>query len=217
MKLTLRNYDSSTVLAAKSVHGIRVEGGLADNTVSDSRRCLDDNPRPRPRPPLRRFAGQMRAHSVAAGWSIDTFPRREILKILLAVNGRRSSEEMLTYLVSHREMFAPGHEYTIFTALEPVPLGVNAVHGAEKLQKYYSDEAGKIIAPAVEFLSRHGIDVTASWLVGSVSESIAQFANHGKFNMLVMGAPKHGALMNLVSGSVPTKVLAHSEVPVLLV
>ena len=69
----------------------------------------------------------------------------------------------------------------------------------------------------VKFLERHGIKAKSEWQVGPVGETIAKFADEGKFDLLIMGSHGYGALGNLVMGSVATQVLANSKVPVLLV
>jgi len=46
---------------------------------------------------------------------------------------------------------------------------------------------------------------------------IAKTATDGKFDLVVMGSHGHGALVNLVVGSVATEVLASCKVPVLIV
>jgi nucleotide-binding universal stress UspA family protein len=89
--------------------------------------------------------------------------------------------------------------------------------GKEIVEGYYSDEAEKVLAPVTKFLLRHGIDAKSSWKAGHVGETIAKFAESGKFDLLVMGSHGHGTLANLVMGSVATQVLAHCKVPVLLV
>ncbi len=68
-----------------------------------------------------------------------------------------------------------------------------------------------------KFLLRHGIDAKSSWKVGSVGETIAKAAQAGKFDLLVLGSHGHGALVNLVMGSVATQVLANCRMPVLIV
>ena len=52
---------------------------------------------------------------------------------------------------------------------------------------------------------------------GAAGEVIAKMAESGKFDMVIMGSHGHGALGNLVLGSVATRVLAHCTSPVLLV
>ena len=46
---------------------------------------------------------------------------------------------------------------------------------------------------------------------------ISKLAEEGKFDMLAIGSRGHGDLVNLVLGSVATKVLAQCTVPVLIV
>jgi len=53
--------------------------------------------------------------------------------------------------------------------------------------------------------------------LGTTGETIAKFAESGKFDLVIMGSHGHGVLVNLVMGSVATQVLARSKVPVLLV
>ena len=83
--------------------------------------------------------------------------------------------------------------------------------------KYYQDEAEKVLAPVTKFLLRHKIDAKSSWKTGHAGESIAEMAESGKFDLVVMGSHGHGTLVNLVMGSVATQVLAHCKVPILLV
>ena len=50
-----------------------------------------------------------------------------------------------------------------------------------------------------------------------VFAAIAKAAQDGSYDLVMMGSHGHGALTNLVMGSVATQVLAHCAVPVLLV
>ncbi len=138
------------------------------------------------------------------------------MKILLAVDGSPYTKKMLAYLTTH-ELFTQGNEFTVFTAQPALPPRARAAVGKEIVDQYYSDEAEKVLAPVSKFLLRHGIDAKSSWKIGHAGESIAKFADSGKFDLLVMGSHGHGTLVNLVMGSVATQVLAHCRVPVLLV
>ncbi len=139
------------------------------------------------------------------------------MKILLAVDGSAYTKKMLAYLATHDEMFGPGNEYTVFTVQLPLPPRARAAVGADIANGFYAEESEKVLAPAVKFLQRHGIDPKAVHKVGPVGELIAKAADSGKFDLVIMGSHGHGALGNLVMGSVATQVLAHCRVPVLLV
>jgi nucleotide-binding universal stress UspA family protein len=141
----------------------------------------------------------------------------DTMKILLAVDGSPYTKKMLAYLATHDELFGTGNDYTVLTVQPPLPPRARAAVGKEVVQGYYADETGKIMAPVTEFLTHHGINAKSEWKVGHAGETIAQFAEEGKFDLLVMGSHGHSALGNLVMGSVTTQVLAHSKLPVLLV
>lgn len=138
------------------------------------------------------------------------------MKILLAVDGSPYTKKMLAYLATH-ELFKSDNEYTVFTVQPALPPRARAAVGKEIVDQYYEEEAEKVLAPVSKFLLRHKIDAKSSWKTGPAGESIAKFADSGKFDLLVMGSHGHSALGNLVMGSVATQVLAHCKVPVLLV
>ena len=139
------------------------------------------------------------------------------MKILLAVDGSAYTKKMLAYLTTHDELFSACNEYVVFTVQPVIPARARAAVGKQIMDKYYLDEAEKVMAPVTKFLLRHGIDAKSAWKIGHAGETIAQFADSGKFDMIIMGSHGHGTLVNLVMGSVATEVLAHCEVPVLLV
>lgn len=139
------------------------------------------------------------------------------MKILLAVDGSAYSKKMLAYLSTHETLLNPDNTYTVFTAQPALPPRARAAVGKEIVDQYYVDECEKVLAPVTKFLLRHGIDAKSSWKVGPAGTSIAKAATDGKFDLVVMGSHGHGAMVNLVMGSVATQVLAHCKVPVLLV
>ena len=139
------------------------------------------------------------------------------MKILLAVDGSSYTKKMLAYLTTHDELFSTNNEYTVFTVQAALPPRARAAVGKEIVVKYYQDEAEKVLAPVTKFLLRHKIDAKSSWKVGHAGESIAEAAESGKYDLVVMGSHGHGTLVNLVMGSVATQVLAHCKVPILLV
>jgi nucleotide-binding universal stress UspA family protein len=139
------------------------------------------------------------------------------MKILLAVDGSSYTKKMLAYLATHDELFSASNDYTVLTVQLALPPRARAAVGKEIVDSYYADESEKVIAPVSKFLTRHGITAKSVFKVGPVGETIAKMADAGKFDLLVMGSHGHGALGNLVMGSVATQVLAHSKVPLLLV
>lgn len=138
------------------------------------------------------------------------------MKILLAVDGSAYTKKMLAYLAAH-ELFSPKNEYAAFTAQLVLPTQARAALGKELVAKYYEDEGHRVMVPVTKFLERHGVSAKVSWKTGKPGELIAKLAEDGKFDLVVMGSHGHGALVNLVVGSVATQVLANCKVPVLIV
>lgn len=139
------------------------------------------------------------------------------MKILLAVDGSIYTQKMLAYLSAHSALFSTTNEYTVFTAHSPLPPRVRSAVGNEIVNGYYAEEVDKVLDPVCKFLLQHDIHPQRDWKVGPVGETISKFADAGKFDLIVMGSHGHGALGNLVMGSITTQVLAHSSIPVLLV
>ena len=139
------------------------------------------------------------------------------MKILLAVDGSKYTKKMLAYLTTHDELFGGDNEYVAFTVQSPLPPRARAAVGKEIVDGYYKDEATKVLDPVVKYLTRHNLTTRSDWKTGPAGETIAKMADSGKFDLVVMGSHGHGSLVNLVMGSVATKVLANCGAPVLLV
>ncbi len=139
------------------------------------------------------------------------------MKILLAVDGSPYSKKMLAYLSTHENLLNGSNTYTVFTAPPALPPRARSAVGKGVVDAYYAEESEKVLAPVTKFLLRHGINATSTWKVGPAGTAIANFATTGNFDLVVMGSHGHGAVVNMVMGSVANQVLAHCKVPVLLV
>jgi nucleotide-binding universal stress UspA family protein len=140
------------------------------------------------------------------------------MKILLAVDGSAYTKRMLAYVAAHDEWLGEHHEYTIVTAVPAVTPRAAAVIDKETLKAYYEEEAEKTLKAVRTFFKRQ-VKAPVQFVVkvGHPAEQISGVANKAKPDLLIMGSHGHGSLGNLVMGSVATKVLAHTKVPVLLV
>jgi nucleotide-binding universal stress UspA family protein len=139
------------------------------------------------------------------------------MRILLAVDGSAYTKKMLAYLANHPDLLGPLHEYTALTVTPPLPAQARTAVGKGVADGFYADEAEKVLAPVLKFLKRQGIAATRMAKVGKPGETVAKVADANRFDLIVMGSHGHGALAGLVLGSVATRVLAHTSVPVLLV
>ena len=139
------------------------------------------------------------------------------MKILAAVDGSPYTTRMLAYLAAHDEWQGAHHEYTLLHCVPAVPPRAAAVIAKDDLKAYYDDSSDKVFKPMRSFFSRHALQVTFVAKVGPAADLIAATADKGGFDLLIMGSHGQGSLVNLVMGSVATKVLARTRVPMLLI
>ncbi len=139
------------------------------------------------------------------------------MKILLAVDGSDYTKRMLAYLAAHDEWFGNQHHYTVIHGVLAVPSRAAAFVSKQTLKGFYDSDAEAVFHPIRAFFAQQGIEAEYTHTVGHVAESIAGLAKEGRFDLVVMGSHGHGEVLNLVLGSVATRVLAHCEVPMLLV
>jgi nucleotide-binding universal stress UspA family protein len=139
------------------------------------------------------------------------------MKILIAVDGSEYTKRMLAYLAAHDEWFGTKHSYTVIHGVLAVPHRAAAFVGQKVVQGYYESDAEVVFRPIRAFFAQQGLEAAFVHTVGHVGESIANLAEEGKFDLVVMGSRGHSDVVNLVLGSVTTRVLAKCTVPVLLV
>ncbi len=139
------------------------------------------------------------------------------MKILIPVDGSSYTKRMLAYLVAHDEWFGGNHQYTLLHVSSPVPARAAAALDRATMNDDYAQESEKVFKPIRTFFGKQKVSAEFMAKVGAVAETIADQAGKGKFDMVMMGSHGHGALGNLVLGSVTNKVLAHCDRPVLIV
>ena len=139
------------------------------------------------------------------------------MKILAAVDGSPYTKRMLAYLAAHDEWLGAHHEYTLLHCVPAVPPRAAAVIAKAELTAYYDDTSEKVFKPMRTFFKRRGINASFVAKVGPAADLIAASADKGGFDLLILGSHGQSSLVNLVMGSVATKVVARTKVPVLLV
>lgn len=140
-----------------------------------------------------------------------------MIRVLVPIDGSASSTHALdTSLHWLEEM--PDMQLHILTVQPPIASGnVKRFISADTLKQYYEEEAEKVLAPVRERLSAIQPAPAVSWRLGSVAETIVEYAKETGCEHIIMGTRGMGGLSNLVLGSIATKVLSLTHVPVTLV
>jgi nucleotide-binding universal stress UspA family protein len=139
------------------------------------------------------------------------------MKILAPVDGSSYTKRMLAYVAAHDDWLGGQHSYTVLNVQAAVPPRAAAVIDKADLKAYYETEAEKVFKPIRTFFSKQGIQAQYVAKIGHAAEVISQQADKGGYDLVVLGSHGQSALLNLVMGSVATKVIANCKLPVLLV
>jgi nucleotide-binding universal stress UspA family protein len=126
------------------------------------------------------------------------------MKILIAIDGSKFSLRGLEYVVTHADVFGVTPEMTLINVHPPIPSPRAAAWvGKDVVEKYYAEEADEALKGAREILNK--VEMVASE-IRRVGDPGHEIGTHGRTG-----------LKNLVMGSVATRTIAESSIPVLLV
>ncbi len=139
------------------------------------------------------------------------------MKILIAADGSDCAARAIESLIEHIKWFAGQPELHLLYVHPPVPIGLATQHIAEDvLERYYREEGEQALASAQERLAAAHLPFTRHIHVGSVAETIVNLAGELGCDLICMGTHGRGTVAGALLGSVATKVLHLSSVPVLL-
>ena len=139
------------------------------------------------------------------------------MKILFAADGSKYTKKALAFLVNHDELAGEEGEVVVLNVQAPVPGRVKSMLGAANVAAYHDEESQKVLAPIERFLTRHKIAFKMLAVVGPPTAEILRAAKKEKAHLVVMGTHGHGLLSRALMGSVAQRVIAESDIPVLLV
>jgi nucleotide-binding universal stress UspA family protein len=140
------------------------------------------------------------------------------MKILIAVDGSPYSIKAVKHVIKHFNWFSEPPELHLLHVKLPLPPGrARSFLGSDVVNSYYREESVAALAPSEKLLRKNDIPFHSGYKVGDIAQEIQSYVKKNKVDMIVMGSHGHGALSNLVMGSVATKVLATTVAPVLIV
>lgn len=141
------------------------------------------------------------------------------MKILLAVDGSKHALRAVDCLIEHADWYQDKPTVELVTVHLPVPKlpRMGLVVGKNQIQRYYTEEGEVALSAAKKKLDAAGIAYKAGIQVGQVAETLVRQAVKAGCDLIFIGTHGRSAAGNMLLGSVATKVLHISPIPVLLV
>lgn len=136
------------------------------------------------------------------------------MKILLPVDGSTWCTRAVRYLAKHWPADAT---VTLLNVDLPLRNSIAGRLDVDSVARFHLDNGNAALKPARRVLAKAGRVFDEHLLVGDPGAEIVRFAQRGRYDLVVMGSHGRGALKSLLLGSVVMKVLAGSNVPVLVV
>jgi nucleotide-binding universal stress UspA family protein len=135
-------------------------------------------------------------------------------RILLATDGSDHSREALKY--AQALAMRDDAQVIVVHAFRSVSTYLEGETRDNLIARYVAE--GRAVAQeAVEELEKVDVDVVAEVLEGPPTNAILRVVEARQPDLIVMGSRGHGEISSLLLGSVSHRVLAHTEVPVLIV
>lgn len=138
-------------------------------------------------------------------------------KLLVPFDGSEASVRALDYAQRMLGLYKEGAEIHLLNVQATLPGDVAMFVGGETVRKYHRDEGAKVLAPARARLDADKVPYVAHVSVGDPGEVIARYAKENSCDEICMGTRGLGRVAGMLLGSVTTKVIHLSPVPVLLV
>lgn len=139
-------------------------------------------------------------------------------KLLLPFDGSENARRAVDYVVARAQREREVEVVLVIVEPEPVVYGELAVYQhAEATRAQLVERERVLLEPAEATLKAAGVRHESHCLIGDIAHEIAALAERRQCSEIVMGTRGLGALGNLVLGSVATKVIHLTHLPVTLV
>jgi len=139
-------------------------------------------------------------------------------KILVAVDGSENSARVIDFLIAENALLKSPLQLHLINVQMPLGgVNVKMFISSDSLNQYYKEEGEKALDAARKRLDAAKIPYTPHISVGDPAEVIAAYLKTEGCDRIVMGSRGLGAVSGLVLGSVATKVLHLTQVPITLI
>jgi nucleotide-binding universal stress UspA family protein len=139
-------------------------------------------------------------------------------KLMVPIDGSDNSTRALQYALKMAKEVGPMQLHLLTVHPEPAVYGEIQVYvTAEKMKEMQDLRSMDLLQPAIDAAKSAGVSFESEIATGDPAGTIAKLADERHCDAIVMGTRGMSAIANLMMGSVATKVVHFSTMPVTLV
>ncbi|GIK96930.1 MAG: universal stress protein [Alphaproteobacteria bacterium] len=139
------------------------------------------------------------------------------MRILVPVDGSDPSLAAVRFVVDTLVPASDGLEIHLLNVQPPLPSAASTFIDSGVVRGFHQEEGEKALAPARKLLDGAGVAYSSHTAVGDPAETVVTYADQRQCDGIVMGTRGLGRVAGLVLGSVASKVLHLTKVPVTFV
>jgi len=137
-------------------------------------------------------------------------------KILVPLDGSELAECVLPHVKAIAAGCSTG-QVVLLRIVEPLPAGIPPAVDFEVVQKAGVKAAEGYLVKVKAQLSEEGLNVEAKVLTGRPAETITDFAQREKVDLIALATHGRSGISRWVFGSVADRLVRSSSVPILLI
>lgn len=138
-------------------------------------------------------------------------------KFLLAVDGSQASSKAVSEFIKLIDWYKETPEIHLLNVQFPQRGNVPLFIDRESIDHYHREEGMKDLRAARELLSQANIECRVHITVGDPADMILRYAQETNCDQIIIGPRGLGVVKNLFLGSVASKVMQLSALPILLI
>jgi nucleotide-binding universal stress UspA family protein len=140
-----------------------------------------------------------------------------MLKALVPLDGSATAERAVRHVVALEKRGERMEVHLLNVQEKADALELRRFMKASDIKRSQMEHGAAALLSAKRLLDRAGVKYHEHVLIGDPAEKIATFARRGRFDRIIMGTHGRTGMSALLMGSVATKVLHRTAVPVTLV
>lgn len=139
------------------------------------------------------------------------------MRILIAMDGSTHSVKACRWVIKFSRSLRSPPDICLLNVDEPLSNSVAIRIGAKEAARYHKENAEYALRKGRALLQRAGLQSTEEALIGHPAKVILEVAKRHKSDFIVMGSHGRTPLKSLVLGSVTSKVIAGTSIPVAVI